>query len=299
MVRHHWLIVALLCSALVLGLDFGRSPEAAGPCSSVMRAGSSDLTITSAGQQRQARLHVPSAPAGKQLPLVFAFHGAGATGEFMERYSGLSGVADKGQFVVVYPNASGSHPFWSLNDQAPNGPQDATFISDLLDDVEDSLCIDTQRVFATGVSNGGGFTARIGCRLSTRFTAIAPVAGGYKAIPDCDAKRPVSVLEIHGTEDRAVPYWGAPPDYRGSVPRYLAGWRRIDHCGAKPVDQRIAAGTVHKIWADCANGTRVEHIKRWGRGHEWPGAFGAPGMNASQVVWDFFRNLRSAVTASR
>jgi polyhydroxybutyrate depolymerase len=298
MPRHHWLFVALLCSALVLGLGFGRSPEAAGPCSSIIRSGSSDISMTSAGQQRQARMHVPSAPAGKQLPLVIAFHGAGATGEFMERYSGLSAVADKGQFVVVYPNASGSHPFWSLNDDARNGPQDVTFISDLLDQVEDSVCIDTRRVYGTGVSNGGGFTARIGCQLSGRFTAIAPVAGGYRAIPDCHATRPVSVLEIHGTADRAVPYWGKPPDYRGSVPRYLAGWRRIDHCGSKPVDQRMAAGTLRQVWAGCADGTRVEHIKRWGRGHEWPGAFDAPGMSAAQVVWDFFHNLRSVATPS-
>jgi polyhydroxybutyrate depolymerase len=289
----YWISVPLLCAALVLGMDFG-APSAAGSCAAKPRAGSSDITLPSAGQQRQARLHVPQAPAGKELPLVVAFHGAGATGEFMERYSGLSQVADRGQFVVVYPNASGSHPFWSLNDDARNGPQDARFISDLLDNVEDSLCIDTKRVYATGVSNGGGFTARIGCRLSERFTAIAPVAGGYRAIPDCDARRPVSVLEIHGTADRAVPYWGKPPDYRGSVPRYLAGWRRIDRCGSKPVDQRMAAGTLRKVWAPCADGTRVEHIKRWGRGHEWPGAFGAPGMSASQVVWDFFRNLRSS-----
>jgi polyhydroxybutyrate depolymerase len=289
---HYWVAVAVLCAALVFGLDFG-APSAADSCSSKPHAGSSDISLTSASQRREARLHVPSAPAGKQLPLVVAFHGAGATGEFMERYSGLSQVADRNQFVVVYPNAAGSHPFWSLNDDYPNGPEDVTFISDLLDNVEDALCIDATRVYATGVSNGGGFTAWMGCRLSTRFAAIAPVAGGYRAIPDCDARRPVSVLEIHGTEDRAVPYWGKPPDYRGSVPRFLAGWRRIDHCSSKPVDQRMAAGTLRKVWAQCANGTRVEHIKRWGRGHEWPGAFGAPGMSASQVVWDFFRNLHS------
>src|SRR5689334_10264329 len=127
MARQPWLYIALLCSALVFGLDFGGNSEAAGNCSAGTRAGSSDITLPSAGQQRQARLHVPAAPAGKALPLVVAFHGAGATGAFMEQYSGLSAVADKGQFVVVYPNASGSHPFWSLNDDARNGPQDMTF----------------------------------------------------------------------------------------------------------------------------------------------------------------------------
>lgn len=288
--------VAALCGVLVLvlGVDTGAPEASPGNCTTPLRAGSSDLTMPSAGEQRQARLHVPNAPAGKPLPLVVAFHGAGATGKFMESYSGLSKVADAGQFIVVYPNAWGSHPFWSLNDDAPNGQQDATFISDLLDRVEDDLCVDTTRVYATGVSNGGGFTARIGCRLSARLTAIAPVAGGYRAIPDCHAERPLSVLEIHGTADNAVPYYGKPPDFRGSVPRYLAGWRHRDGCARTSVNQHIEQATVRRVWAPCADGTRVEHIERYGRGHEWPGAFGAPGLSASQVVWEFFRGLRSS-----
>jgi polyhydroxybutyrate depolymerase len=296
MTRHHWLLAVLLCGLLllVLGIDTG-SPEAAPRnCVTTLRSGSSDLTIQSAGEARGARIHVPTAPVGKQLPLVVAFHGAGANGQFMEQYSGLSKVADRGQFIVVYPSAWGSHPFWSLNDEYPNGSQDAQFISDLLDRVERDYCVDTARVYATGVSNGGGFTAWMGCELSARFTAIAPVAGGYRAIPDCDARRPVSVLEIHGTADNAVPYYGKPPDFRGSVPRYLSGWRYRNHCADNVVNRHIAYATIRRIWAPCANGTRVEHIERYGRGHEWPGAFGAPGMNAAQVVWDFFKRLRSA-----
>jgi polyhydroxybutyrate depolymerase len=263
-------------------------------CGTASAAGSFDLTLASAGEQRNARIHVPPAAAGTRLPLLLAFHGAGANGKFMEDYSGLSKLADRAGFLVVYPSAYGTHPFWSLNDDMPNGKQDLTFISDLLDHVEDNMCIDTSRVYATGVSNGGGFTARIGCQLTPRLTAIAPVAGGYKAIPDCHPDRTLSVLEIHGTNDGAVPYHGLPPDFRGSVPRYLQGWRRLNGCVTGSVNRHIAPATVLRVWGGCSTpGTLVAHIERYGRGHEWPGAFGASGMSASRAVWAFFRGLRS------
>jgi polyhydroxybutyrate depolymerase len=286
------ILIAVCALAALLAASPAQAP--ADPCAPV-RTGSYDITVRSAGEQRNVHVHVPTQLSGANPPLVVAFHGAGANGAFMERYSGLSQVADKAGFIVAYPSAWGSHPMWSLNDQGRNGPQDRAFVSDLLDRMEDAFCTDPQRAYATGVSNGGGFTARIGCQLSQRFTAIAPVAGGYKAIPDCDADRPVSVLEIHGTADGAVPYHGVPPDYRGSVRRYLNQWIRIDGCGSSSSNHKIAEAppTILRVWGGCANNTLVAHIERYGRGHEWPGGFGAPGMSAARAVWAFFRGLRS------
>jgi len=285
-------LAAVFAAAAVLLPTPAEAP--AGDCMK-LRTGSYDITVQSAGEARNVHMHVPRVLPGGRPALVVAFHGAGANGSFMESYSGLSKVADKAGFIVAYPSAWGSHPFWSLNDDAPNGRQDGAFVADLLDQIEDQFCVDTHRIYATGVSNGGGFTARIGCQFADRFTAIAPVAGGYKAIPDCDATRPVSVLEIHGTADRAVPYHGVPPDYRGSVRRYLNQWVRLDRCGPKSSVQHTAKDppTILRVWSGCANRTLVAHIERYGRGHEWPGGFGQPGMSAARAVWAFFRMLRS------
>jgi polyhydroxybutyrate depolymerase len=282
----------LLLTAAVLVPTPAEAP--AGDCVK-LRTGSYDVTLTSAGERRTVRMHVPRVLFGAKPALVVAFHGAGANGSFMESYSGLSAVADKAGFIVAYPSAWGAHPLWSLNDDGRNGLQDRAFVSDLLDRIEDAYCVDPHRIYATGVSNGGGFTARIGCELAERFTAIAPVAGGYKAIPDCDATRPVSVLEIHGTADRAVPYHGVPPDYRGSVRRYLNQWVRLNRCSPKSSVQRVAKNppTILRVWSRCATGTVVAHIERYGRGHEWPGGFGQPGMSAARAVWAFFRGRRS------
>jgi polyhydroxybutyrate depolymerase len=281
--------VSTIAALLVAAAAFAPSSALADGCSTPQPRRSFALTLSSAGEIRWARVHVPRSQPGQRLPLVLAFGGAGATGGFMQQYSGLSRVADGARFIAVYPTAWGVHPFWGLNDAAPNGPQDVRFISDLIDRLEDSLCVDVRRVYATGVSNGGGFTARIGCELSERIAAIAPVAGGYKTIPDCEPERPISVLEIHGTRDGSVPYEGKPPDYGGSVPRYVAGWRARDHCQAASTRQVLAPATVLMTWPQCADGTRVAQIKVYGGPHAWPGAWGVPGFSAAQAVWDFFR----------
>ena len=98
----------------------------AGDCMK-LRTGSYDITVRSAGENRNVHMHVPKTLPGGRPALVVAFHGAGANGSFMESYSGLSSVADKNGFIVAYPSAWGSHPFWSLNDEAANGTQDRAF----------------------------------------------------------------------------------------------------------------------------------------------------------------------------
>jgi polyhydroxybutyrate depolymerase len=281
--------LAVLVAAVVPAVAIAPTAALGSACAAAPPTGSLRVMLNSAGETRYARVYVPRAPAGQPMPLVLAFPGAGATGSFMQRYSGLSRVAAQNGFIVAYPTAYGTHPFWSLNDSANNGPQDLRFVNDLLDHLEDTLCVDQDRIYATGVSNGGGFTARMGCEVSERLAAIAPVAGGYKAIPDCHPKRQLSVLEIHGTGDGAVPYHGVPPDFRGSVPLYLQGWRSFNACGQAAVGHRIARGIVQQTWPNCAGGTAVSQIKLYGRGHEWPGGFGAPGFSAAQAVWSFFQ----------
>jgi polyhydroxybutyrate depolymerase len=209
----------------------------------------------------------------------------------MQDYSGLSTLADHDHFVVVYPTAAGARHFWTLNGQDPRAPDDVAFISSLLDVLPSRACIDTKRVYATGVSNGGGFTARIGCALSWRIAAIAPVAGGYSSLDPCEPDRPVSVLEIHGTSDPVVPYDGKPPKYAGSVPRFLDGWATRNKCAAGAAPVFVAPRTERFDWPSCAAGTEVLHFRLSGVGHTWPGSRdsrSAP-IAAGRTIWRFFR----------
>ena len=238
-----------------------------------------------------ALLHVPKR-AKAPLPLVMAFHGAGGTGPGMADYSGLSDTADRYGFAVLYPTAGSSRHFWSLNANMP--PDDVGRIKALLPQAEQAACADTTRIYATGVSNGGGFSARLGCELAGTIAAVAPVAGGYRALDDCPDGRQVSVLEIHGTSDHVVPYNGKPPDYKGAVSGFLAGWVRRDGCDAKATHTRPEKGVLRFTHPNCDTGLAVEHLRLAGTDHGWPGASPPwPRHNPSQLeaneeVWRFF-----------
>jgi polyhydroxybutyrate depolymerase len=251
------------------------------------------MTVTSGGRMRSALLHVPPGiRAGRRLSLVVALHGAGRSGPFMQRYSGLSTLADRRGFAVVYPSAVGPHPRWTLNDDDPAAPNDPLFVRDLLNAIEARICVDRTRVYAAGVSNGGGLAARLACVLSNRFAAVASVAGSYASITPCKPVRPVSVLEMHGTADASVAY--------GDVADFLQGWIQRDACPSQPVQTSIAADVERFDWSPCARGTALEHVRIDGGTHAWPGAIppdtgSVTTISASQLIWDFFRaHVRAA-----
>lgn len=249
------------------------------------------MTLRQGGLTRSALVHVPRWGAGRRLAVVLAFHGAHGDGPGMADYSGLSPLADRDHFVVVYPTAASKRHFWTLNARDASAPDDVGFIARLLDVLPSRVCMDPRRVYATGVSNGGGFAARLGCVLSSRIAAIAPVAGGYRSLDPCRPDRPVAVLEIHGTADPVVPYDGKPPDYAGSVPRFLAGWAARDRCPDPAQPVFVARDTQRVDWGPCAAGTEVLHLKLKGVGHTWPGSEdsrSAP-ISAGRTVWRFFR----------
>ena len=181
-------------------------PPRPGPPVARHRNRGSWVYVPSGGQRRFALVHVPPAgSAGKPMPLVLALHGFGGNARFMETYTGLSRLSDRRGFMVAYPAASGNPSRWNIAGTAGGQGDDVAFIAALLDTLESRLCIDTGRLYATGVSNGGGMVARLGCDLSDRLDAIAPVAGGYSSLPPCAPARPLSVLEIHGTQTTSCP----------------------------------------------------------------------------------------------
>jgi polyhydroxybutyrate depolymerase len=246
---------------------------------------------------RTALLRVPARAAGKRSPLVVAFHGGGSSGSFMKGYSGLARMGDGAGFVAVFPDATGAQRFWNLD--AASGVDDVGFANELIERVATVACVDATRVFAVGVSNGGGLAARVGCELSDRVAGIVVVAGGFRRLPACRPSRPVSVLEIHGTNDASVPYRGKPEDGRaGDVGRWLAGWARRDGCAGMGAPRRVAARAVRTDWRGCAAGTALAHIKVLGGGHQWPGATppdpGPPStFSAAQQAWAFLAPLRA------
>lgn len=269
--------------------------RSAGCAQPAVAPGDSTLAVRVGDARRNAVLHVPRRALGRPAALVLAFHGMGGSGPFMGRYSGLTPLADRAGFLVAYPSAAGDPRRWTLESDAPGAPDDVAFARALLDRLGARLCVDERRVAAVGVSNGGGFAARLGCELSDRIVGIVVVAGGLDHLPPCSPLRPVSVLEIHGTADQVVPYRGDAGG-RSSVRGWLAGWARRDGC--RPTPRAAQRGAVLRlVWEACQGGARVDHIALRGGMHQWPGATPPdPGprsaVSAALEAWRFLAPLR-------
>jgi polyhydroxybutyrate depolymerase len=245
------------------------------PCPA-LTPGDHTLPIDTPEGAEQVFLHAPPG-AYKPRPLIIALHGAGQTATEFASATGFSRLADREEFLVAY-----SPPSDSLTAAA-------------LDQLEAGVCVDPARVFVTGISNGGGPTARLACDLSDRLAGVASVAGAYQAPAPCNPERPLPVLEIHGTADQVFPYGARPSDYKASVWRWLGQWRRLDGCHGNDDRLRLAPGVTEIAWRHCTAGTRVEDVRLDRRAHGWPRRAGTPSQPAPYAAtwraWEFFRSL--------
>src|SRR5438270_1594536 len=98
------------------------------------------------------------------------------------------------------------------------------------------------------------------CRLSGELAAVASVAGGYDRQPPCHPRRPLSLLEIHGTADQIASY----PSARA----FVSGWRQRDGCSGSGRTSRLTRRAVRRRWSHCLGGTTVEHIVITGGRHQ-------------------------------
>jgi polyhydroxybutyrate depolymerase len=296
------LLLAVLALAVtqLLSAPPGAAVETVKPCQQAPTPGNSQIALVSGGAERTATVHVPPAAAGQRLPVVIGLHGAG--GKFFESYSGFSVLADAEDFIAVYPNPIyefKGNTFWDINSNLPGGGPDVQFLGNLLDYLETALCVDTSRVYAAGVSNGGGLAARAACELSSRFAAIASIAGGYRSLPPCQPANPVSVIEVHGSSDTVVPYNGFPPNGAGAVRPWLSMWGQRDGCQGQPTVGRIAPRVERYDWTGCAEGAAIEHVEIFGGGHQLPSGIPPDAgqtstVSATWLAWNFLRQHTQA-----
>ena len=211
------------------------------------------------------QLRMPSGAQPGRTPLLLVVI-PGGDGDGNDRL-GVGAAGTKQGFAILYPTSEGSG-FWQLNKQF--GTSDVTDVTGLIQRQVATGCFDPNRISITGVSNGAGFTARMGCELPTTFAAVVPVAAGYKALDPCPATARASFLDIHGTADTVVPINGKKPDRKGNVANYTAKWARRDGCDATPRTTTPRRLVTHATYRGCDGGTRVERYALTGTDHGWP-----------------------------
>ncbi|MCJ7655502.1 MAG: phospholipase [Dehalococcoidia bacterium] len=277
-------------------------------------------SIIHGGLERTFSVHVSSSyDQSIPTPLVIVLHGGGGTGQGMVKLTGFNAVADKENFVIVYPDGIEGH--WNdgrgiqrYRTQIEN-IDDVGFISALIDRLSDKLNIDARRVYVTGISNGGMMSHRLGCELSQKIAAISPVAGNIQVSKASvwSPSRPLPVLIINGTDDPLVPGAGGDIHFGKtelgevlSVADTVKFWASQDECSASPTitqlpDKDPSDGTTvrKEVYGGCQDGVEVVLYAIEGGGHTWPGGLQylpesvigktSREFNAGEVIWQFFK----------
>lgn len=259
----------------------------------VTAAGTTTETVASAGLRRSYVLYRPRTAPASGAPVVIVLHGAGASPAKIRSLTRFDRVGDERGWLVAYPESQPSPTHWQEGccDTFDRGSEDVAFVSDLVDDLV-AQGADPRRVYLVGFSSGGLLAYRSACLLSGRLTAIGSV-GGTQRMPTsgCHPSRPVSVIEVHGTEDyydgtcgnRTQTNKGCSPgsgNYSPTVQDLNAEWRGHDGC---PAPSSRTVGRVTTLRAGpCSGGTGVTLVSVAGGKHCWQGGNGAP--SACQVL---------------
>lgn len=271
-----------------------------------------DGTVTTAdGRTRGYRLYVPSSlPTDQPVPLLVGLHGATGWAQQFETNSQYDGLAEANGVLVAYLEGVGAGPnadavFGSAirtwNGGACCGPaqrqqvDDVAFVRAVIDQVAASHDVDPSRVWATGHSNGAIMSYRLACELSDRITAVAFYAGTLE-LPTCAPTRPVSLMHVHGTGDRNIPYAGGIGDngISGiSFPSPVEGVHRFAAADGCPADPTTTASATDPnvsttLWSPCGDGSQVELVTIQGATHAWPGSTArAAGPNVGTPYPDY------------
>lgn len=259
-------------------------------------------TITHDGLQRAFILYVPASyNAGNPAPLVFNFHGYTSNSQEQMFYGDFRPIADTAGFLLVHPMGTldgSNEPYW--NSGWGGTVDDIGFTSALIDTLAANYSVNLDRVFSTGMSNGGFMSYTLACSLSDRIAAIASVTGTMNANQSlsCNSQHPMPVMEIHGTSDATVPYNGN--SYMSSIPNAMSYWVNFNQCTVTPQITAVPNTSTtdgctaeHYLYSNGNNGVDVEHYKIISGAHTWPGApvaFGVTNydIDASTKIWQFF-----------
>ena len=259
----------------------------------------------------------------KPLPLAVMIHGAFDTAEGIEKFSGFSDLADRENFIVLYPNGMGIFGYlqhWNAGHccgkAADDNWDDVGFVAAAIEDVRDRLKIDSSRIYMVGFSNGGMFTYRFAAERGDLLAAAAPMAASIGGKPSADAPewhipvpvQPLSMIIFHGLADDDILYGGGISRHRGgtrtywSVEESVKFWVMHDGCNPRAASTHLNEGSVIlKSWAICRDDTEVALylIKDWG--HVWPGKYFTSDLaendplrdfDAAEIIWEFFKSHR-------
>jgi len=177
----------------------------------------------------------------------------------------------------------------------------------MLDQLALKYSVDTRRIYATGLGDGGFMALRAGCNLADRVAAIAAVGAAMPKTMICLPARPVPALFINGTDDPIVPDNGG--SYKPGRFHVLSAedsaktWAKFDRCEEKPAQDKLPSSekggkeTKTFTYSACKDNAQVVLYSVKGGGNTWPGGEQfttekevgktSNAINANEAVWSF------------
>jgi polyhydroxybutyrate depolymerase len=259
------------------------------------------------GMKRSFVTYIPSVTdKDYKMPLVISLHGGFASPKGQFHLADFRPLADKDKFIVVCP---ASKYIW--HDGKDNkGIDDVKFIDQLITYIINTYHADPERVYVTGISNGGFMTTRLACQLHKRIAGIAVVAASLNIGEGYEPEHTMPVIYMHGTKDPVVKIAGGKMFGRRiySQQEILKKWAALDHCDPNPVITNIpdkandGTSVIKEEYNNRENGLKVVGYTIVNGGHTWPGGWQympkfivgktTRNLNACEVIWEFFKGYK-------
>ena len=255
--------------------------------------GDYERTMTFDGLERSFRLHIPpGANSGDPAPLVVGLHGLGSDSELFATFTKMNDKADELGFIMLYPDGTGEKELaWNAghccNLQRRNNVDDVAFIRALVKATQGLLNVDPNRIYATGMSNGGMLAYRLAAEASDIFAAVGPVAASIGGIPQDrwpevsipPPTEPVSIIAINGMQDHFVRYEGGEASGQFttgrtdvSIAESIGFWVIHNGCDPEPETEITFEGNIITDTFSCPDDIGVVLITIVDGEHAWPGA---------------------------
>jgi polyhydroxybutyrate depolymerase len=251
-------------------------------------SGQHDLSLQHGGHDRSYKVYVPpSYDPATPTPLVVNMHGYLTSAATQIAFSQMNDHADEAGYIVIYPQGIGNS--WNGGaccGQAQDlGLDDVGFVRAVVADAMTRLCLDPDRIYGAGISNGGYMAYRFACEASDLFVAVASVAGAQLVL-NCNPPRAVPIVAYHGPQDTIVAY--SLDDVT------IDGWVARNHCNPAP-SVTHHGDSYCETYTGCDDDAEVEFCTMDPMGHCWPGGssllciFGAynDDLDANAHMWEF------------
>ena len=310
--RNHYLFIFFLLLIVSCGGGSSSSedvapaptPPVSGPSENCVfySTNTERCSLTHKGLDRYYLIYTPTTITDNdEAPVLFALHGYGSSAETHKAYTMHEPFANTNKAIVVYAQgykletaltSSSSHwnvGAWTIGSTV----DDIDFINTIIDLIDDKAAINKNRIYSSGMSNGGFMSYNLACNLSSRIAAIVSVTGSFSAkmLADCNPEHPTPVMQIHGTLDPTVPFNGNSALGMVPIETTLEFWADYNLCNPVPEISVIdffdlGMSVDHKVYKECQNNVQVELFKSSGMDHTWP-IESIYGIGATKEIWSF------------